>query len=143
MLTEEQKQQRRDNARNWNREARKDPVKRAILNERSRVCYHKKYHDSSKGAALYINRAEVRRANHINRVSEIKLALGCADCGYKKHPRALDFDHRPGEVKLFTIGNHMDSAWKKIEAEIAKCDVVCANCHRIRTFNRGLKSDTP
>lgn len=62
---------------------------------------------------------------------------GCVDCGYNKHPDALDFDHRPDEIKLFNIGFGIVSrSWDAIRAEIAKCDVRCANCHRIVTAER-------
>lgn len=66
-----------------------------------------------------------------------KLERGCLDCGYDEHFAALDFDHRPGEVKLFKP-NMLKSmgTWQQMLDEIAKCDVVCSNCHRIRTFNR-------
>ena len=68
-------------------------------------------------------------------LDEIRLAAGCADCGYREHPRALQFDHVRGE-KLFDIsaGNHKSKA--ALEVELAKCEVVCANCHSIRTDNR-------
>ena len=69
-------------------------------------------------------------------IHEIKMARGCADCGYRGHPVALDFDHRPGVDKLFTIGQDARRKWSEIEAEIEKCDVVCSNCHRIRTYRR-------
>ena len=47
----------------------------------------------------------------------------------------MDFDHRPGEVKKHQLGGMTKTvySWAVIEAEIAKCDLVCANCHRIRT----------
>lgn len=66
-----------------------------------------------------------------------QLAKGCMDCGYNKHPAALEFDHRPGEKKLFNIGEQMGNRSRKVLwEEIAKCDVVCANCHNIRTAER-------
>lgn len=70
-------------------------------------------------------------------LAEIKLAKGCADCGYNKHPAALDFDHLPGHVKRQNL-SRMNGWYGKaaIEAELAKCEVVCANCHRIRTHER-------
>jgi hypothetical protein len=47
----------------------------------------------------------------------------------------LEFDHL--RDKLFSIGNKLSSrSWKSILAEIEKCDVVCANCHRRRTGRR-------
>lgn len=70
----------------------------------------------------------------------IKLAKGCADCGFNAHPAALDFDHLPGCVKLFNVGSANDVLTRprsEVLAEIAKCEVVCSNCHRIRTVTRG------
>jgi hypothetical protein len=50
-------------------------------------------------------------------------------------PGVLDFDHR-GD-KAFAIGEAITyRRWETILAEIAKCDVVCANCHRRRTARR-------
>jgi hypothetical protein len=68
----------------------------------------------------------------------IKVERGCADCGYNANPVALEFDHRPGEVKSLSIGRAVSQAGiQRLLAEVEKCDVVCANCHRIRSFNRG------
>ena len=72
----------------------------------------------------------------------IKLERGCADCGYNAHPAALDFDHRPGVKKLFNLANMSNATWTQVEAEVAKCDVVCANCHRIRTVTRAVQTET-
>lgn len=70
-------------------------------------------------------------------VQEFKLLRGCDDCGYRKHPEALQFDHRPGEEKCFNIGEQIGNfSLERIMAEIAKCDVVCANCHVERTCER-------
>jgi hypothetical protein len=71
------------------------------------------------------------------RINEIKLERGCADCGYRAHPAALDFDHLPGSEKRHPVAwlisrNRLEDAL----AEIEKCEVVCANCHRVRTATR-------
>lgn len=67
---------------------------------------------------------------------QLKLARGCADCGYAIHHAALDFDH-VRRKKLFTIGTiGAYRSRQALEAEVEKCDVVCANCHRIRTYER-------
>lgn len=64
-------------------------------------------------------------------------SVPCKDCGHTFDPVCMDFDHRPGEVKLFTIGNKASAYTpEKLLAEIAKCDVVCACCHRLRTFRQ-------
>jgi hypothetical protein len=67
----------------------------------------------------------------------IKLERGCVDCGYKGHPAALDFDHLPGATKAHELAKLVLWGNKEaLDAEIAKCEVVCANCHRIRTLAR-------
>lgn len=61
----------------------------------------------------------------------------CEDCGGKFHSEAMDFDHVRGE-KLFNISTGACSAMALIVllAEMAKCEIVCANCHRVRTWRR-------
>lgn len=66
-------------------------------------------------------------------VTEAK-AGGCVDCD-ETDPVVLDFDHVRGE-KLFTIGERKDGSRARLLAEIAKCEVRCANCHRRRTDER-------
>jgi hypothetical protein len=64
-----------------------------------------------------------------------KLAEGCADCGYAEYACALDFDHRPGEVKVGGVSSMLAGcSMERVWAEVEKCDVVCANCHRVRTL---------
>lgn len=84
-----------------------------------------------------------RRAKRSAWLAEIKTKSGCVDCGYNAHGAALDFDHMPGVEKLFSIGNNTNATKKATLAEIAKCEVVCANCHRIRTYQRGMDFTTP
>ncbi len=64
---------------------------------------------------------------------EYKLTYGCKDCGYKHHHAALDFDHI-GTDKSINVCNA--KSIKQAKNEIEKCEVVCSNCHRIRTYNR-------
>lgn len=70
-----------------------------------------------------------------DRVNELR-RQPCADCGGRFHPVCMDFDHRPGTVKVYSVSAMVVAGyrWELVEAEIAKCDVVCANCHRIRTW---------
>lgn len=61
----------------------------------------------------------------------------CADCGVAYPPVVMDFDHRPGTVKTFDVAQLFKyGSLSKVQNEIAKCDLVCANCHRLRTWNR-------
>ena len=50
----------------------------------------------------------------------------------------MDFDHLPGSLKLFEIATwvHAGKSIIKLEEEIAKCEIVCAVCHRVRTKAR-------
>lgn len=61
----------------------------------------------------------------------------CSDCGGSFDPVVMEFDHRPGEVKLFSMSSFRRKTLDEVVAEIAKCDVVCSNCHRLRTKKRG------
>jgi hypothetical protein len=58
----------------------------------------------------------------------------CLDCGIKYPHYVMDFDHI--EQKLFSIGDVKNRSFNKIKEEIKKCELVCSNCHRIRTWNR-------
>lgn len=59
----------------------------------------------------------------------------CADCGIEYPYYVMQFDHL-GEKK-FNIGQTGPScAREKLLAEIAKCEVVCANCHSERSYQR-------
>jgi predicted nucleic acid-binding Zn-ribbon protein len=71
-------------------------------------------------------------------IGEYKLSKGCADCGYNKHHVALDFDHVDGEKELNVCNA---KSIKQAKKEIEKCEVVCSNCHRIRTYNRLHEGD--
>ena len=66
-------------------------------------------------------------------IDEIK-AKPCMDCGKSFPPYVMDFDHRDRVEKKFNISIMILQGWERIQAEVEKCDVVCANCHRIRTY---------
>lgn len=60
-------------------------------------------------------------------------AGGCVDCG-NKNLTVLEFDHLRDKTR--NIGDMRGVCWAVIDAEVAKCEVVCANCHSIRTAAR-------
>ena len=82
-----------------------------------------------------VRKARQERAEWIN---SIKLQCGCVDCGYNASPLALEFDHLPGKIKITEVSKMASGGYthEDILNEIAKCDVVCANCHAIRTHQR-------
>ena len=58
------------------------------------------------------------------------------DCGGSFPPVCMDFDHRDGSTKVNSIAHWSLSDLPGLMAEVAKCDLVCANCHRLRTEAR-------
>lgn len=69
-------------------------------------------------------------------VREVK-SRPCADCGGVFPFYVMDFDHREGEEKTAQVAMLVNAlSLKRLLKEIAKCDLVCANCHRVRTYER-------
>lgn len=60
----------------------------------------------------------------------------CSDCDVRYPPYVMQWDHRDSSQKEFTIGQSTRVAWRRVLAEVAKCDLVCANCHAVRTHER-------
>jgi hypothetical protein len=85
--------------------------------------------------AMYTAR-NIRRRKMIKEFINAQKNQPCADCRVQYPPYVMDFDHVRGE-KLFNVSAapaivpNLD----KIREEIAKCDLVCSNCHRIRTYS--------
>lgn len=86
---------------------------------------------------MYVKYTRPLVDSKMQEIHQYQLEKGCADCGYREHPSALEFDHLPGTEKLFNIGEQIGNRSREtLWEEIAKCDVVCANCHNIRTSTR-------
>lgn len=70
-------------------------------------------------------------------VQELKTENPCVQCGQHYHYSAMDFDHVRGE-KVANVATLADAGYSLdvVKEEIAKCDLVCANCHRYRTWQR-------
>tara|TARA_R100000458_G_C8061186_1_gene104040 strand:+ start:199 stop:552 length:354 start_codon:yes stop_codon:yes gene_type:complete len=70
-------------------------------------------------------------------VIRVKRMLGgCIRCGYNKSPHALQFDHLDKSLKKDSISNmvHKGGSIKTLKPEIRKCQLLCANCHAIKTY---------
>jgi hypothetical protein len=65
----------------------------------------------------------------------------CKDCKNTFPPCAMEFDHLNPKTKLGTIARlvHEGASKERLLKEIKKCDLVCANCHRLRTCRRDHK----
>ena len=69
-------------------------------------------------------------------------SVPCADCAGRFAQCAMDFDHRDPSTKVRGVTRMINGDTDRMLAEARKCDIVCANCHRLRTFNRRTKPDT-
>ena len=80
------------------------------------------------------------KKHYIDRTTWIQeeKAKPCVDCGNVFHYSVMQFDHRPDETKSFTISQAIarSTDLDTLLEEMAKCDLVCANCHAYRTWQR-------
>ncbi len=80
--------------------------------------------------------SKIRKFGHKREFVDWLKSSPCVDCRRSFHPVAMDFDHRDPSKKVngisYLTGNHTtdEALWE----EILKCDLVCSNCHRLRTF---------
>jgi hypothetical protein len=88
---------------------------------------------------LRAGRRNEQRREAVRRIIREAKNRPCSDCGVQYPVYVMDFDHRDGGEKRFNIGRDALGGRCTVEAlrdEIEKCDVVCANCHRMRTHGR-------
>jgi hypothetical protein len=91
-----------------------------------------------RNRATYVRRNvqlfRVRRKEWARRIWTYLLTHPCVDCG-QPDPVALDFDHVDPATKSYTLNQLVERGyrWTTLLAEMAKCEVRCANCHRRRT----------
>lgn len=86
-----------------------------------------------------VNRGWAKYKN--NRVDQVRNAKSkpCADCGIEYPYYVMQFDHT--KEKLFNISQNITRvSMQTLMQEIAKCEVVCANCHAERTYLQSLTS---
>lgn len=86
---------------------------------------------------------EKHRARQNSRYSKARVLLAelksspCQDCGGSFPPYVMHFDHRDPGQKLLTVSALAGAgSISNMLVEIFKCDLVCANCHAIRTFHQ-------
>lgn len=93
--------------------------------------YKKQIADQKKSIEVWHKKRAKKRRELID---GIKLSKGCLYCGYNAHAVALDFDHLDPAIKEFNISKSFITApLKNLIKEIEKCQVLCANCHRVKT----------
>lgn len=100
---------------------------KACLNEKQKNQY-------KKNKAYWLDMNRRNRAKNRSLYNELKENTPCKMCG-KTYPNyVMDFDHRDPATKKHPVSAMMGHSWKAIQEEIAKCDLLCANCHRVKTY---------
>ena len=113
----------------------------AYRNKEDQAAASKRHYEKNKDKVK--RRSYKRNVNQRQRnreyIAEVKSNSQCVDCG-ESNPLVLEFDHVIGE-KVGNISDmcHSCCSIETIQKEIDKCEVRCANCHRIQTYNRRTK----
>ena len=88
------------------------------------------------GTSRRIEEMRRRWREHAELLEQLR-DVPCADCGLAFPSYVMQFDHRDSSQKNYTVTRMIGRAGRqKIVEEAAKCDIVCANCHRKRTYRR-------
>ena len=99
----------------------------------------RKSHDATYHAGRRALRLAQKRARIdllVGWMREVK-SQPCTDCGGRFHPAAMTFDHLPGTMKRGDVADLVRRGCTGLaRAELAKCEIVCANCHALRTYLR-------
>lgn len=100
-------------------------------------CFKERYqHTKVRHSKLVADRKKIVIEENRERLKEYLSTRSCTDCKTTNWI-VLEFDHvnddKEDSVSRLLAGGYY---WKRIMREIAKCEVVCANCHRIRTYTR-------
>jgi len=102
---------------------------RACHNARNSLSYRR---HRSKRIKQMVDRTRARKAY----LHSLKHMKPCADCRVKHPHYVMDYDHVRGKKK-FELARACGRSNKAVLEELAKCDLVCSNCHRKRTYKRG------
>lgn len=99
--------------------------------------YQAEYYLRTKDRYRDSRLASVKRQRSENReLIRTSKSKPCHDCGVQYPYYVMQFDHLDGESKSFNLGDHEGRTRGILLSEIAKCEVVCANCHAERTHQR-------
>jgi 5-methylcytosine-specific restriction endonuclease McrA len=92
--------------------------------------YTRKETRSYADRAPYMREAVKKRRRKLRELARTSKGNKCALCGYSRCQRALSFHHIDPSKKEFALSaKGLTRSWEKIEKEIEKCILVCANCH--------------
>jgi hypothetical protein len=108
-----------------------------MVPKRDQRSYNLRYYRTHRPAEL--EQVKKRQREAVEFLRQLR-SVRCADCDQTFPPYVMDFEHRDPKTKSFWILQRAgDVSRERLHAEIAKCDIVCANCHRARTYQRAIK----
>jgi hypothetical protein len=96
--------------------------------------YAAEYYVRNRAKRVEYNRRQRQEASAF--YLELKTGQPCSDCGEVFHPAAMQWDHLPGVDKVADVAELYRGSRARVLKEIEKCELVCANCHAVRTHNR-------
>ena|SRR5665213_156563 len=86
--------------------------------------------------ASFLARTRRTKLRLLEYARNLKEETPCTDCGVSYPHYIMEFDHARGTKTMGVAQLCMQGSMKALLAEIEKCDIVCANCHSVRTFTR-------
>lgn len=104
---------------------------KASIRRTSQRTYAKK---STEIKAAVVEYKRGSRARNQAYIKNLKESTPCSDCEKFYPSVVMDFDHLGDKWR--NVGSLINYSLTTIKAEIEKCEIVCANCHRIRTWDR-------
>src|ERR1051326_1879448 len=104
--------------------------------------YHKQWYGKNRRRRLaQVAKAHARWRNKRQSIIDELKSRPCVDCNRTFPACAMDFDHVRGTKKFSISGSaHVGISIDRLFVEIAKCEIVCACCHRVRTHKRRRSS---
>src|SRR5271168_568046 len=105
--------------------------------QKRRDAQHRSYEKKKQAYIARTSRNRVDRRRALAKYVQTVKQKPCADCGESYPYYVMEFDHVRGE-KVGAITNLVNRAVKfvDLEEEIDKCELVCSNCHKVRTYER-------
>lgn len=105
----------------------------AYKNKEDQLASQRRHYQRNKEA--YIARAAQKKLYLRQFIADYKASKPCMDCDMFYPYYVMDFDHLRDKVNNIAHMANMGSI-SKLKAEMEKCELVCSNCHRIRTHKR-------
>lgn len=105
-------------------------------NKDKQRAYQREWYHRNKNPEHILSLKDQRIKRKMRWYQAYKACNPCADCGGFFHPVSMEFDHLEPDTKRQNVSIMVRSGYlmSKIYDEISRCDLVCANCHAVRTF---------